>query len=518
MSVRNMLGGSAPQKLRLRSSLEEISSKPPMLKKSSRRPSVPINMSDLADTVTPVNSKPTRLQQLELSIVKQGWLTKLSRSGLPNWNKRWFILIGGSMYYTKTEAADPSSLSVFTELMQATRVELDQRDGSDNCFKLITEKEQYQFAAPSARARLDWMEALEGNLGMEPVALTILLRELGRKANPSAPVETPSPVHRLSAPADTSSSASAHAGVPAPARTSGPAPPLQIMSSLTYEVNSLEEKLQASETRVEELSALVAQLQTALVQKDEQLWSLAATMKRGARDRDRRSEMDDHGHSHAHTHTQGHSTKQVERDSRSGSADGTAEVHGSPQQQYLINGRWAHAARGGAPSDLAKLRSTLPRRHFARTRTHAGGRTLDASNHNPVRQRRRGQHDRAAQEGWFARVAQRRACAQRGGQGECQGGVQGWRARRAAATSVEPKGGARAVPRRQQAFRVGAARLHARGAHQVVQGRLHGQLEPTALRPDRQHPLLRQGQRGHRRGPQGLCPTDAGLRGAVGGR
>lgn len=47
---------------------------------------------------------------------------------------------------------------------------------------------------------------------------------------------------------------------------------LQALFQLSNEVGDLEEKLLASEKRVEELCALVAQLQTALNHKDEQLW------------------------------------------------------------------------------------------------------------------------------------------------------------------------------------------------------------------------------------------------------
>lgn len=60
----------------------------------------------------------------------------------------------------------------------------------------ITDKEQYLFSAPSSQARLDWMEALEGNLGMEPVELAVLQRELSQvqvqPTSPVSPVSTPS--------------------------------------------------------------------------------------------------------------------------------------------------------------------------------------------------------------------------------------------------------------------------------------------------------------------------------------
>ena len=120
------------------SSIQEISAggRPPMLKKSSRRPSVPIDMHAMEGPVTSLNSKPSRLQTLEFTILKHGWLIKQSRGGLPNSNKRWFILIGGSLYYAKSESPDPSSLSVFTELLHATRVEL-VTTGDDNSFKLV---------------------------------------------------------------------------------------------------------------------------------------------------------------------------------------------------------------------------------------------------------------------------------------------------------------------------------------------------------------------------------------------
>ena len=141
------------------SSIQEISAggQPPMLKKSSRRPSVPIDMHTMEGPVTSLNSKPSRVQQLEYTIIKQGWLTKQSRGGLPNWNKRWFILIGGSMYYAKSESPDPLSLSVFTELLHATRVEL-VTTGDDNSFKLVRASATRRIPPPllwlSIRAKL----------------------------------------------------------------------------------------------------------------------------------------------------------------------------------------------------------------------------------------------------------------------------------------------------------------------------------------------------------------------------
>lgn len=80
------------------------------------------------------NSAPD--EQQEITIVRQGWLVKQSRGGLPNWNRRWFMLIGGSLYYSKTDSPDMSNLSVFTELQNGIRVEMDQSSGSENGFKL----------------------------------------------------------------------------------------------------------------------------------------------------------------------------------------------------------------------------------------------------------------------------------------------------------------------------------------------------------------------------------------------
>ena len=64
--------------------------KVPLLKKSSRRPSVPLtDQLQAVNTVTAANSKPSRLQQRELMISQQGWLNKHSRGGLTkNWNVR----------------------------------------------------------------------------------------------------------------------------------------------------------------------------------------------------------------------------------------------------------------------------------------------------------------------------------------------------------------------------------------------------------------------------------------------
>ena len=76
------------------------------LRRSVRRPSVP-DLEELGKS---------RIQMNELSIAHQGWLTKLSRGGLPNWNRRWFILIGGSLYYSRSDTPSAAQLHVFCEL------------------------------------------------------------------------------------------------------------------------------------------------------------------------------------------------------------------------------------------------------------------------------------------------------------------------------------------------------------------------------------------------------------------
>ena len=79
-----------------------------------------------------------RFQRTELSILQQGWLTKLSRGGLPNWNRRWFILIGGSLYYSRSATPSSSDLHVFTELLEAQRVDLVPSTASlSNAFKIV---------------------------------------------------------------------------------------------------------------------------------------------------------------------------------------------------------------------------------------------------------------------------------------------------------------------------------------------------------------------------------------------
>ena len=54
---------------------------PTALRVSPRRPSVPGDTEALP-----------RLVQAELKVAHEGWLTKQSKTGLPNWNRRWLIL------------------------------------------------------------------------------------------------------------------------------------------------------------------------------------------------------------------------------------------------------------------------------------------------------------------------------------------------------------------------------------------------------------------------------------------
>ena len=58
-----------------------------------------------------------------MTVSYQGWLSKHSRSSLANiWHRRWFMLIGGTLYYSKSESLDKRA-QVFAELIDALRVE-----------------------------------------------------------------------------------------------------------------------------------------------------------------------------------------------------------------------------------------------------------------------------------------------------------------------------------------------------------------------------------------------------------
>lgn len=82
------------------------------LRRSERRPSFELPL------------KPS-FQRRELSILHQGWLMKQSRHGtVAHWNRRWFILIGGSLYYSRSAAPSVADLHVFTELLEALNIEL----------------------------------------------------------------------------------------------------------------------------------------------------------------------------------------------------------------------------------------------------------------------------------------------------------------------------------------------------------------------------------------------------------
>ena len=107
------------------------------LRISHRRPSVTGDTEGGDLVVVPGRPLPAggRLVQVELKVAHEGWLTKQSKTGLPNWNRRcpppaahcplptahcplpaarcppptarcparWFILIGGTLYYSKPD-------------------------------------------------------------------------------------------------------------------------------------------------------------------------------------------------------------------------------------------------------------------------------------------------------------------------------------------------------------------------------------------------------------------------------
>ena len=124
------------------------------------------------------------IQRREFSVAIQGWLTKHSKSGLPNWNRRWFVLVGGTLFYARNperaENAGQGEYVVFAELLSATRVELAELSGFSYAFRLVTPTEQLSFAAPSRDARLEWVSALEAHLGMQPVGQPVLTAALRR--------------------------------------------------------------------------------------------------------------------------------------------------------------------------------------------------------------------------------------------------------------------------------------------------------------------------------------------------
>jgi hypothetical protein len=192
-----------------------------------------------------------RFQRRELSITHQGWLTKLSRGGLPNWNRRWFIQIGGSLYYSRSPTPSPADLHVFAELEDCMRVELLANSPSlSHAFKLaMTNGSELIFSAPSSDERLTWLAILEQAIGMQAVPVSILLAEIRREA-----------------------------------QSAGGAMRLSVVSSDLAEVQAQlvfarerEADLSAS---VEYLETVVARLRSALAEKDERLWSLGTQLAR----------------------------------------------------------------------------------------------------------------------------------------------------------------------------------------------------------------------------------------------
>ena len=74
----------------------------------------------------------------EDAIEIQGWLSKKSRGGFSNWNKRYFILAGSSLYYAKSGPPELAQLQLFTKLPDGTVV----RDViKDNKFQIVLNDE-----------------------------------------------------------------------------------------------------------------------------------------------------------------------------------------------------------------------------------------------------------------------------------------------------------------------------------------------------------------------------------------
>jgi len=160
---------------------------------------------------------------------------------MPNWNRRWFILIGGTLYYASAAAggssaaaaAAQSTLQVFAQLEKAQGVELVDKHGFSNTFRIIMGEGQHplQFAAPTASERLRWVSEIEGHLGMEAVPLQILQTQLKKEGE---------------------------------------------SGKSALRIATLSAELGESESEVLRLRELVAQLQAALEEKDKLLWRLVA--------------------------------------------------------------------------------------------------------------------------------------------------------------------------------------------------------------------------------------------------
>ena len=185
---------------------------------------------------------------IENIITQQGWLTKLSRGGFANWNKRWFILIGGSLYYSRSEnPTAQQDIQIYTELLHALRIELAlPQNGYQFVFKIFLDEEQaLVFAAPSNELRLTWLSHIEGSIGMQPVSAAVLAAEIRRDSE------------------------SAEGGPTASAPTAA------FMETALYEKDEL---LVQARNREESLRHTITQLTDAIRLKDEQLWRLAAAL------------------------------------------------------------------------------------------------------------------------------------------------------------------------------------------------------------------------------------------------
>ena len=208
----------------LRQVRQSIGEGAPMLRLSQRRPSVP------------TMERLSHFQERELTIAHEGWLTKHSKTGLPNWNRRWFVLIGGTLYYSKT-SDEEHQMQRFAELMHAVRVEM--VTGESSGFRLVLTDQTLHFQAVSAEARLEWCAQLESHIGMQPVPLEVLQNCLRKESTSDASVR---------------------------------------LRALAAELLDKEAELRAAAARETELRETVAALQAALVAKDEQLWGLASDL------------------------------------------------------------------------------------------------------------------------------------------------------------------------------------------------------------------------------------------------
>lgn len=125
-------------------------------------------------------------------VILRGWLFKLKRSQsrfLPSWNRRWFTLKDGELFWHRSQRSATASGSIL--LQDVTSIQISGHSEGKQCFGFIVRSKTrcMYLRAPSAGKLEYWTSALRMHVNLEQGGTSYgqACRNIQRKCSPSEP-------------------------------------------------------------------------------------------------------------------------------------------------------------------------------------------------------------------------------------------------------------------------------------------------------------------------------------------